>query len=879
MSAFPTGTLTFLFTDMEGSTRLVQALGERHGELVIAHARLLREAFLQAGGLEVGERGDGFFFVFRSVPGAVEAAAAAQRALAGYPWPRGVEVKVRMGLHTGEGSLAGGSYVGLAVHRAARVADAGHGGQVLLSAATAALVQDGLPQGLSLRPLGTHRLKDLPGADELFQLVIEGLVSEFPPLRSQRPAASRLPTPLSCFVGRERELGEVRAELSRTRLLTLTGPGGIGKTRLSLQAAAESGPDFADGVFFVPLAQVRDPNLLAPAILSALGLPPRADDPRSAVHAYLAPRELLLVLDNFEQLLGAAAQVGECLQAAPALKVLVTSRAPLHVYGEREYPVPPLDLQAPGLPPAAGKSATAVEWAARSEAVALFAARAADARPGFALTEQNAAVVAEIASRLDGLPLAIELAAARVRIMPPEAILPRLSSRLTLLTGGARDLPDRLQTLRGAIAWSYDLLEEPVQRLFARLAVFHGGAGLAEVEAVCRPMEELGLDPLDGLAALVDHSLLRQAQAGGEPRFSMLETIREFAFAQLEQSGELERLAERHTQAFAALAQAARPHLTRARRREWLQRLEGDLDNLRAALVRLLQHREAGRAQQMVAALWRFWLMRAHLQEGRERAEESLKLFGSEPSERIAALSAAGSLAYWQTDAGAAHRWFEEAVAMAREAGERRTLALTLYDYGFGILIGGDVGRALALVGEGLTVARELGEPEVVGELLCALATLRWRAGSPDAALPLLDEALEVLTGSDSVHLLSWARAMRGNVRLAGGDIEGAREDYRQRSLLYDDSGDLGSMSQQLIVLANLALAQGHLERALRLRGAAEAAQEASQIRPLVMESLAKRFAEAAEQVGEERAAELVAEGRLMPIEQAAAYAMEGLSR
>jgi tetratricopeptide (TPR) repeat protein len=359
----------------------------------------------------------------------------------------------------------------------------------------------------------------------------------------------------------------------------------------------------------------------------------------------------------------------------------------------------------------------------------------------------------------------------------------------------------------------------------------------------------------------------------------MLETIREFAFTQLEQSGELERLAERHTQAFVALAQAAYPHLTRARRREWLERLEGDLDNLRAALSRLLQRREAGAAQRMVGALWRFWLMRAHLQEGRERAEEALKLSGSEPSECIAALSAAGSLAYWQTDAGAAIRRFEEAVAMARAVGDRRTLALTLYDYGFGVMIGGDRGRALALVEEGLTIARELGEPEVLGELLCALGTLQWRLGSPEAALPVLDEALEVLAGSDSVHLLAWARAMRGNVRLAGGDIEGAREDYRERSLLYDDSGDLGSESQQLIVLANLALAQGRLERALRLRGAAEAALEASQTRPLVVESLAERFAEAAGRVGRERAEELMAEGRLMPIEQAAAYAMEGLSR
>jgi predicted ATPase len=436
-------------------------------------------------------------------------------------------------------------------------------------------------------------------------------------------------------------------------LLTLTGPGGIGKTRLSLRVAAEAAPAFRDGVFFVPLAQIRDPELLAPTILSALGVQHSTGDPFTGLRNYLVSRELLLLLDNFEQLLEAGPEVAGCLQAAPGLKALVTSRAPLRVYGEREYLVPCLRL------PAAGESA---QGAAGSEAVALFAERAAAARPDFALTEANAVVVAEIAVRLDGLPLALELAAARVKLMSPEAILPRLSSRLTLLTGGSRDQPDRLQTLRAAIAWSYDLLEPPIQRLFARLAVFHGGVCLAEAESVCRPAAELGVDTLDGLATLVDHSLLKQVQSGAEPRFYMLETIREFALNLLEQSGQRELLRQRHAESYHSLARAAQPHLTRSERRTWLGRLETDLDNLRAALLLLLETGQGGAAQHMVGALWRFWLMRAHLREGRERTAEALRLPGGQVSERIAALSAAGSMAYWQSDARVAVQSFAEAV-------------------------------------------------------------------------------------------------------------------------------------------------------------------------------------------------------------------------
>jgi predicted ATPase/class 3 adenylate cyclase len=871
MNVLPTGTVTFLFTDIEGSTRLVQRLGAGHIEVFETHARLLREAAARQGGVEVGERGDGFFFVFASAREAVEASAAAQRSLAGYRWPPRGSVRVRMGLHTGEGTLGGNGYMGLEVHRAARIAGAGHGGQVLLSGASAALVRDGLPRWVSLRKLGLYRLQDFPQPEELFQLVIEGLQGEFPPPRTQGPASVRLPTPLTSFVGRERELGELQAELQKTRLLTLTGPGGIGKTRLSLQAAAEAAPAFDDGVFFVPLAQISDPSLLTAAVLSSLALPP-GGDPSSALRAHLGSRRLLLVLDNFEQLLLAGPQVTEWLQAAPGLKVLVTSRAPLHVYGEREYPVPPLGL------PSRSSGLSEPGEGPRSEAVQLFLARAAAARPDFVLTERNIAAVAEIAARLEGLPLAIELAAARVKIMPPEAILVRLSSRLSFLTGGARDLPDRLQTLRGAISWSYDLLEPPIQRLFVRLAVFHGGACLSEVEIVCRPAEELGLDTLEGLTFLLDHSLLKQGQEGGELRFSMLETIREFACGLLKESGERELLVERHSAVFLALAETARAHLTRTGRRTWLDRLEADVDNLRAALSHFLEAGEAVPALRMVGALWRFWLMRGHLQEGRDRAAEALRLPGGHPAERIGALSAAGAMAYWQTDAQAAKQSFGEAVEMARQLGDRKALALTLYDYGYAFSIAGDWDRALGLVEEGLAEARGLGEPAVLGELLCALGTGHYFARNPDAAGPLLEEALQALAGSDAAYVITWALGIRSALRLLKGDLEGAREDLRMSGQLFPDDEDLGWVSRQLSGYASLAFAGGEMERGFRLVGAAEAARTASRtFLHVPVEVRIPAVVEATARVGKQRAEELMAEGRLMPAKEALAYAREAL--
>src|SRR5919106_6134891 len=581
----PTGTVTFLFTDIEGSTRLLDALGDRYPAVLETHQAILREAFAARGGIDVSTEGDSFFVVFRSAPQAVAAAVEAQRAIAAHRWPEDATVRVRMGMHTGEGTLGGDNYVGVDLHRAARIASAGHGGQIVLSNATRALVEPAAPEGVTFRDLGEHRLRDLPSPERLAQAVAEGLPAEFPALRSMDARPNNLPVQLTTFVGRRRELDSVKAAVRDARLLTLTGPGGTGKTRLALKAAGELLPELEDGVFFVPLAAITEPPLVMPAVAHALGLPEATPgNPTDAVIDHLRDKELLLVTDNFEQVLDAAPEIGQLLTATERIRVLTTSREPLGLSGEREFPVPPLGLPDPShLPSLAGLS--------QFEAVGLFVERANAVPPEFQETNENAPAVAEICARLDGLPLAIELAAARVKILSPEAMLTRLERSLTFLSGGSRHLPQRQRTLRDAIAWSYDLLEERERRFFARLAVFVGGLSLEAVDAVCDPGGELDLDALEGVASLTNKSLLRQMATGPEePRFFMLETIREFAGERLDEQPDAEEIGRRHAGFFLDRAERAEPELTGADQARWLDALEADHDNLRAAIAWAAEH-------------------------------------------------------------------------------------------------------------------------------------------------------------------------------------------------------------------------------------------------------------------------------------------------
>ncbi|HEX4743245.1 MAG TPA: adenylate/guanylate cyclase domain-containing protein [Candidatus Limnocylindria bacterium] len=824
-SALPTGTVTFLFTDIEGSTGLLRALGmDTYDRLLVEHGRILREALCAATGRghEVRVEGDSFFVAFQSAPDAVAAAVTAQRALAAQAFPGAAEVRVRMGLHTGEGrpaaAEAGADYVGIDVHRAARIAAAAHGGQIVISDTTWTLVRDSLPPGVSARDLGPHRFKDFADAERIHQLVIDGLRSEFPPLRSLDRTPNNLPAQLTTFVGRA-QLEEVRALLrDGARLLTLTGPGGTGKTRLSIEAAGDVADAFPDGVYWVPLAAITDSALVGPAIATSLGLHDAGSRPvAERIAEHLRDRTVLLVIDNFEQVLPAAPLIGELLRAAPKLKVIASSRAPLRVYGEQEFPVPPLTLADPG---------AAFEVLAQSEAVRLFVERAMAVKPDFQVTVQNARPIAELCARLDGLPLAIELAAARVKILPPDAILQRLGHTLDLLSAGSRDLPDRQRTLRGAIQWSYDLLEPPARTLFARLAAFAGGAWLPEIEAVCAD----GGDVLDGLSVLVDQSLLRQRDADGEPRFVMLVTIREYALERLEASGEGEAIRRRHAETYLDLARRTQPELTGPRQRVLLDRLERDHDNLRAAMEWAIGH-DASIAMRLVGSMWRFWHMRGHLDEAENVARRVLALpfDASLDRERLVALDGAGGVSYWRGEFGPTQERYQEALDIATRLGDRRQVAEQSYNLGFTYQVDRtDIPRAVGLAEAALSTFRDLGDRPGIAKSLWSLSYALFQLDDRARSRPLLAECIALMRELDDRFGLAWALHAQALNDMKDGMLEGAYGSIGESLRIFADAGDVSGITLLLMDSAILAALRGDLERAVRLFAAGERVRDES---------------------------------------------------
>ena len=526
----PEGTVTLLFTDIAGSTQLLQQLGDQYAGILTTYRQLLRAAFQQWNGYEVDTQGDAFFVAFARATDAVSAAVSAQRSLHTHSWPEGVEVRVRVGVHTGEPEHSSSGYTGLDVHFAARLLSAAHGGQVLLSQTTQQLVEHDLPEGVSLRDLGLYHLRDFRDPKRLFQLVIVGLPADFPPLRTLDVRLNNLSVQLSSLIGREQEVTEVSTLLQRpdVRLVTLTGMGGIGKTRLGLQVATELLDAFADGTYFVPLAAVTDPVSVIDALAHLLGLEHQHIGQRlSTEHmeylkAFLRDKHLLLLLDNFEQVIAAAPDLAELLTTCPYLKILVTSRATLHIQGEYEFPVPPLALPK-------RTQLAANDDLSQYAAVALFLERALAIKPDLAVTEANIQAIAAICVHLDGLPLAIELAAARSKLFPPRALLQRMTHRLDVLTSGVQGVPDRQRTLRNTIAWSYNLLDAMEQQFFRWLSVFVGSYTLEAVEALCSAFADGAEQVLDRVTSLIDKSLLLQIEREGEePRLVMLETIREY---------------------------------------------------------------------------------------------------------------------------------------------------------------------------------------------------------------------------------------------------------------------------------------------------------------------------------------------------------------
>jgi predicted ATPase/class 3 adenylate cyclase len=818
MTDLPTGTVTFLFTDIEGSTGLLQALGDRFAAVLDRHAAIVRRAIADGGGVEVSTHGDAFFAVFASPAGAVRAAVAAQRGLVSHDWSPGPPVRVRMGLHTGEGVLGGDDYAGIDVHRAARIADAAHGGQVVLSDATRGLVKQALGAGASLRDLGMHRLRGIDEPERLHELVVEGLPSDFPPPRTLDARPSNLPPQLTSFVGREEEIAEVERLLGHTRLLTLTGPGGSGKSRLALQVAGELLTRFRDGSCFVDLSPVIDPALVPAAVANALGVPEAAGRPiLDEVKEHLRHRELLQVIDNFEQVAEAGPVLEELLGAAPSLRTMVTSRVVLSLRGEQEYPVPPLQVPDPGRLPSGVSALGAVA------AVRLFTERAVAANPRFALTERNAPAVAEITARLDGLPLAIELAATRTKVLTPEEILSRLRRRLELLTSGPRSLPERQRTLRAAIAWSYDLLDPDERRLFAGLSVFTGGWAFESAEAVCDP-DGLGLDALDGLTSLVDKSLIRRSEASGQPsRFSMLETIREFGLEQLEASGDLEPVRRRHAEHFLRLATEAEPHLTAKDQGAWLDRCEREHANLRAALRWAIDRGAAGPAQAAAGALWRFWQQRGHLAEGRQWLEEALVMpSGQAPTaERAKALTGAGGIAWW-SDQGAARAFYDEALAIERELGDPARLAEALYNEAFAVAAVHDLEAAARLLDESLERFRQVGDERGVARVLTMRVVPDAMAGAWDRVVARIEEVAAIWRRLgdrlDLAFALIWLAFAYGRA--------GRRDDARATALealeLFREADNATGVALAFLDLAFLLNWEGRHSDAIRMAAVAE---------------------------------------------------------
>jgi predicted ATPase/class 3 adenylate cyclase len=874
-NVLPTGTLTFLFTDIAGSTKLLSTLGERYAEVLARHNEIIRGALNEYEGHEVSTEGDAFFAVFRSAPQAVAAVARAQQQLHAEAWPQGASLRVRMGLHSGEGRLGGDNYTGLDVNRAARIAAAGHGGQVLLSDSTYALVSHESLDGLTFRDLGPHRLKDLPAPEHVWQLDIDGLPGEFPPLRSLDARPTNLPVATTSLIGREREMAEVTALVGRSRLLTLTGTGGTGKTRLALAAAHQLLADFADGCFFVALQDAHDRQSVSSAIASALGVRETTErDLEEGLRKHLRERELLLVLDNFEQVLSAAPLIGDLLAGSPRLRVIVTSRERLHLSGERDVDVPPLGLPDPArLPPLAALS--------QYEAVALFIERAGAARAGFAVTNENALAVAQICARLDGLPLAIELAAARVRLLTPQAILDRLERRLQLLTGGPRDAPDRQRTLRDTIAWSYDLLDDAEKAFFERLSVFAGGWTVEAADDVCNAAGELGIETFDGLASLADKSLIRPMADDSEERFAMLQVIREYAGESLEARPDAELVRRRHVEYVLRLVEQAEPRLLLSDVRQWQHRLKREEDNVRAALRWATERGEAEVAMRLAGALWRFWLYWARLREGRDWLESVVAMDGGAQSTlaRAKALTALAGVLYWQgVETERMADLYEEALAFYSERGDDAQVGGALINSTWGAVAKGDIPRAVERAKQALARFEAAGDPVTVATARAGLGALQVFLGvsdRPEETLAAVQEAIEANRRAGRLHdAADWTGAIAQANWIAGRYREAA--DAARAALRgFHEMGNVGLYPMAIKAIAAFELAdKKDPERVVMLAAAAERLFDELGGQLAVMARFGDPLNDARQRLSAEEHERAVAEGRAMSADEAVAYAL-----
>ena len=816
MRDLPTGTITLLFTDIEGSTHLLQQLGARYAELLTACRQLLRTAFHTYGGHEVDTQGDALFAVFPRASDALCAAGAAQRALATYAWPEAAVVRVRMGLHTGAPARLAEGYVGLDLHYAARIMSAAYGGQVLLSQTTRDLVAHDVPAGVRLHDLGEHRLKDFDHPVHLYQGVFADLPTNFMPPKTLGSRQGSLPVLPTALIGREQEVTTLVQRLRReeVRLVTLTGPGGTGKTCLGIQVASELRELFAGGVWFVSLAPIKEAVLVMPTIAQALGI---RDGGGPALFARLAavlqPQPVLLFLDNFEQVVGAASQVADLLMACPQLKVLVTSREVLHVRAEHEFVVPPLALPDPAHLPALAALASL-------PSVALFLQRAQAVKPEFELTMTNASAVVEICVQLDGLPLAIELAAARMKLLSPPALLARLGQRLAMLTSGSRDVPPRQQTLRNTIAWSYHLLDAWEQRLFRWLSVFVGGWTLQAAEAVCARADIGGGHVFEGIASLVDKSLLQRLEHTGEDgegsSLRMLETIREYGQEALIAHGEGATARQAHADYFCRVAEEAESALQGPQLVPWLEQLEREHDNLRAALRWACDSEQTAMALRLGTALERFWVIRGHRTEGLAFLEQALASSAEVATEvRAKALLAAARLAFVQSNYTRGAVLAQESLALFRGLGDRGGIALSLDRLGMAAWRRGDFAAARVLMEEALALFRARDDQSRVAWSLWTLGLLNTKQGEYTRACALFEDSVTLFKQLGhkrglAAALTQWA----GTLFLSQAEPMLFDPLLQEGVSLQQEVGDQEGMAVSSLLLGWIALTQGDLAAA-----------------------------------------------------------------
>lgn len=845
VSGLPTGTVTFFFSDIEGSTKTLQRLGHEFREVLDRHSVIVRSALEDYHGIELGTEGDSFFAVFTTAPDAIGAAIAVDQRLAEADWPDGGTIKVRIGLHSGMGELGGANYGGLDVHRAARISAAGHGGQVVVSEATKVLAFDA-----EYIDLGTHRLKDLERPEHLYQLIVPGLPDSFPPLRTIDARPNNLPTVASRLIGREEATGQLLESIRSHRVVTLTGPGGVGKTRLAIEVAGEALADFEAGVFFIPLAPVTDPALVLSGIAAELGL----DEVRAVEMARaLGPEARLLILDNMEHLIEAVPSIGELLSAHPALKILVTSQVPLRISGESVFRLAPLMVD------------RGDGFGDRSPAVELFANRASGADPGFSL-DDHLEDVTELVSLLGGLPLAVELAAARVNVLTPAQILERLQRDSSLLASRASDAPQRHRSLNDAMAWSYDLLSPSQQSVLRSFAVFRGGGTFAAIEEVS------GRDVVDDLAELVDRSLVLSETASSGKRFDVLDSVRQFSALQLAEREETTGAEAHHSSFFVNLARSSADDLVGRHAARRLAALSDDHENFQSTLGRLLTSGDFERGFDIIGSIWRYYRGVGRLGEAALWLDRLFALPDSDtPSgPLVKALMARGAIAYWRGEFSQAVDDYRTAVQTAVAVGDPHLEAHAYFGLGssLGNLRMFDEGNAA--LESARILYMQVNDQLGLADLLSAEALHLMFAEGIEPGLKQMREALAIYEDMEQFVMAGSLNLAIASASVLNGDFDEARRVAQHSIDLADRAGDRFVAAWAMEWVATAIVAQGNTETGGLLAGAAAEARDrmGGGWTPMNMDIQDAR-SRLVEILGETATKELMARGAKLSLDQA----------